>query len=336
LLALVVGCGSGGSGNSHDAAPPIDSPRPFDAKIDDAALDAFVPQDAPTDTPPSPATHTHFVIDSVSLPQNNSQAAMYGLDIDGNQTIDNQLGMVIATLTGQGFDSQATMSRAIDTGSALMLGDLAANNLTTASLATFTIYQGANPTPAPCSSAQDIVCRKHLTGSGSFSINPTAPKDTPLFGSITAGKLTAGPGHLTVQVTVTSATPVMVTLLGARVELTSTATSSTGKLAGAVSMTDINTKIIPAVRDGMAAEVVKQCTMLTSPPNCGCPTGSTAKTFLSLFDTNPQDCNISLTEVQNNSLVQSLLAPDVTVEGQQALSLGVGVHAVAGAFTDPM
>src|SRR6187551_334112 len=90
LLALVVGCGSGGSGNSHDSGLPIDSPRPFDAKLDDAGLDAFVPQDAPTDTPPSPATHTHFVLDTVSLPQNNSQAQAFGLDLNGDQTVDNQ------------------------------------------------------------------------------------------------------------------------------------------------------------------------------------------------------------------------------------------------------
>jgi hypothetical protein len=42
---------------------------------------------------------------------------------------------------------------------------------------------------------------------------------------------------------------------------------------------------------------------------------------------------ITLDEIRNNSLIQSLLAPDVTLEGQPALSLGFGVTAVKAAFT---
>jgi hypothetical protein len=40
--------------------------------------------------------------------------------------------------------------------------------------------------------------------------------------------------------------------------------------------------------------------------------------------------------VQNNSLIVSLLAPDVTLEGVQALSLGVAVHLVGGTFVAPL
>ncbi|MGE5186314.1 MAG: hypothetical protein ACM31C_29870 [Acidobacteriota bacterium] len=50
--------------------------------------------------------------------------------------------------------------------------------------------------------------------------------------------------------------------------------------------------------------------------------------LVALFDTSPKDCTISLTEVQNNSLIKSLLAPDVTIENQPALSFGMQVTAV--------
>ena len=54
--------------------------------------------------------------------------------------------------------------------------------------------------------------------------------------------------------------------------------------------------------------------------------------MVSFFDTTP-DCNVTVTELQNNSLIQSLFAPDVTVEGQQALSFGFAFTAVDATFT---
>jgi hypothetical protein len=325
-LALVLGgCGgsNGGSGKPSDAAVDV-------AVAPDAPPDA--PPDAKLiDAPPAPAGHTHFVVEKMMLPATNSQARDYGLDLNGDQTVDNQLGMVIATLSSMGFNNQVTMDKAIDTGATIMLGDLGADDLVTTTNATFTMFQGTNPMPPACASAQDTVCRHHLQGTGSFTIDPTAPVDSPLLGTITASKLTAGPGHLTISFVIGSSAPITVTLLGARVELTSTATMSTGKLAGAISMTDVNGKIIPKMQSGFMAVVSKECTMLTSPPSCGCPANSSGKTLLGLFDTN-HDCAISLSEVQNNSLILSLLAPDVTVENMQALSFGAGVHMVNGGF----
>ena len=54
--------------------------------------------------------------------------------------------------------------------------------------------------------------------------------------------------------------------------------------------------------------------------------------MISLFDTN-HDCAVSVTEIQNNSLIQALFAPDVTIDGQMALSVGFGVTAVGATFT---
>ncbi len=317
-LVVVVGCG-------EDKAKPNN-----DAAID-AAIDAYVPIDAP----PPPPNHYYFVIDKQTLPATNAQARDLAFDLDGDQVKDNQLGMVMSTLAGMGIDSQLAMDRAIDTGAAIMLGDLFALDLTTDAASTFTLYQGTNPMPPPCANAQDTVCRRHLTGMGSFTVKPGAPVDSPLMGSIAGGVLDAGPGHLTIQFAAAASSAVTVTLLGARVQLTSTATTTTGKLGGAISAADVDGKIIPALRDSFQATVMVDCPMPQSPPTCGCATNSQGKTLLGLFDTNPKDCSISVDEVRNNSLIQSLLAPDVTVENTSALSLGVGVHAVSAGFVAP-
>jgi hypothetical protein len=332
-LVILAGCGDdGGSVGPKDAAMAtpdmatmqIDAPRPVDAAVD-AMPDAVI----------VPGNAYHYVLDGVLLPQTNTQARNYALDLNGDTVVDNQLGMVIAAFTAQGLDSQATMANAVDKGNVLMLGSVRATSLMTATPASFTIYQGANPTPAPCMNAQDTVCRQHLAGTGSFSLEANAPIDPPLVGSIATNQLTAGPGHLTIRFTVLDSTPITVTLIGARVELTTNGTTFSGKLGGGISQADIQTKVLPPMRDGFEAKVMKECTMLTSPPMCGCPGGSTASTLLSLFDTN-QNCDISLMEVQNNSLIMSLFAPDITVESKQALSFGVWVTAVAGTFTDPV
>jgi hypothetical protein len=326
-LVISTGCGSNdGPSKTHDAAVDVaivDTPRPIDAA-------------PPIDAPPMVAGHTHYVIDRMLLPATNTQARDYGQDLDNNATVDNQLGMVISAFAGQGLEAQVTMDSVIDRGNAIMLADLGADDLTTTALATFTIYQGANPVPPACMNLQDTVCRKHLAGTGAFSINATAPTNPPLVGSITGGVLTAGPNPLTIQIAFADSPPVMVTMIGSRVQLTNTATTSMGKIGGGITMTDVDMKVIPGMRDGFEAMVMRDCTMLSSPPNCGCPQDSNGKTMLGLFDVSPKDCSISVAEVRQSTLIQSLLAPDVMINNQMALSLGVSVTAVKGTFTAPM
>jgi hypothetical protein len=99
-------------------------------------------------------------------------------------------------------------------------------------------------------------------------------------------------------------------------------------------MTDVDGKLVPAMREGVMATVMHDCTALTSPPTCGCAQDSAGKTYLGILDAN-QDCNVTVEEVRNNSLVQSLLATDVMVEGQQALSIGFGATLVSAGFVAP-
>ncbi len=329
LVLVLAACGDDG------AATPTDAPRiPIDAPVD-SPPDA--PPDVPFDAPAPPANHFHYVMSSLLVPTNNNQARDFGLDLDGDQVVDNQLGMVMGTLATQGFEIQAATSAQVDRGQVLELFDLGADSFTASSSATFAAYIGATPMPPPCSGAGDTVCRRHLTGAGTFTIAPASPTRPPLTGVIAGGMMTTAAGQLVVPLTmVFGSTPIYVTLLGAKVQLAQASDPAimSLKLTGGVTQADINTKLIPAMRDGIEASVMKDCTALASPPQCGCASNSTGATMVNLFDTN-NNCSVTVAEVQNNSLIQSLLAPDVMLEGQQCLSYGVRATAVKAGFVAP-
>jgi len=161
------------------------------------------------------------------------------------------------------------------------------------------------------------------------------PQDTPLAGDFASGTFTGGPGHIPVQLAFLGSSATTLDLIGARVKVTANVSGITqGVLAGGVSQTELDTKVYPNISTSFNELVALECSALTSPPACGCTSGSTGATLISLFDTN-HDCSISVDEIENNTLVQSLFAPDVTLENQKCISLGVGFTAVPGEFTSP-
>lgn len=292
-------------------------------------------QSSMADAPPAPAERYHYVVDEVNIPATNTQAREFGLDLDGDAVVDNQLGMVLATFTEMGIDAQSWFDKQIDTGEAIMLADLFTLDFASASDATFTIYQGSNPMPAACLNTQDTLCRRHLTGSASFTALAT-PVDPPLSGSFVNGVLAAGPGQLTIQLAFPDAPPTELSLVGARVKLADVSDTALGAavLAGGVTQTDIDGKLYPALQIGFTVAVTADCTMLSTPPGCGCADNTNGKTYIGLFDSN-NDCQISVDEIRTNSLFQSLFAPDVMLDGQMCLSVGVRAHAVRAGFVAP-
>jgi hypothetical protein len=322
LLLVLVACGGNSSGKHPDAMI-----------------------DARPDAPPPPPGHYYFVIDHETVPTNNTEARADGLDLNGDGTVDNQFGMVLGTLSSMGFDIQGAVSKSVDTGATLMLADLYALDFANTAGATFMVYDGANPSPAPCNGSADAVCRHHLAGTGVFDIDANSPRDTPLAGKAVGGRFDLGPGHLPLQLAMFGGVPLHLHLIGARVRLSTVSADhiSSGILAGAVPQSDMNTMVFPQMAASLVPIVQRDCCGLaTSPggvtcnpnatPSCGCTDGSTGKTMLGLLDTSPKDCVITAGEIQNNSLFMALFAPDVMVEGQMALSLGVTITAVTGGF----
>jgi hypothetical protein len=310
-IVLVAACGGGGQ-SPADAAEP----------------------DVPIDTPVGPLAAHHYVVDQQLVPRNNSEARTLGLDLNDDAVIDNQLGMVIATLAGQGLDTQAQVDTAVDTGTTIALVELGTENNFGPGGGSFALFAGANPNPAACNSPNDTVCRRHLQGDATFDIAANDPRNAALLGSFNGASFTStATGLLRVHVPLLTEAPIALDLVGARVVVRANATEVMDSIvAGGVTQNELNTEVIPQMQTSFAAAVQRDCGG-AGPPTCGCANPSTGRTMLGLFDTSPQDCSISLAEVQNNTLIQSLLAPDIMLNGVPVLSFGMGITGVPATFT---
>ena len=278
--------------------------------------------------------HHHFVVNKAFIPKNSTEAHMFGLDLNGDKAVDNQLGMVLGTLGSQGFDIQTSIDTAVNQGSIILLADMQTSDYMTSSGAGLKVLLGSNPVPAACTDASDKVCGHHLTGTGMFD---AAATDAEVTGKIVNGTFNGGPGDLNLKLSIAGAN-VDLSLIGARAQVTgmSDAGIMSGIVAGAVTQDDLNTKVLPAIQSSLAPLIARDCTKLDMPtanPACGCADGSTGKTVISLFDTTPKDCMVTTAEIMNNGLIMSLLQPDVTINGVMALSIGIKVTAVAGKYT---
>ncbi|MBS1121127.1 MAG: hypothetical protein H6Q90_3355 [Deltaproteobacteria bacterium] len=278
---------------------------------------------------PPTGPHSTSVAKTVLVPTNNNQARDFGLDLNDDKTVDNQLGMVLGTLAGQGFEIQKGIDEAVSSGSIILIVDFQAPNFDSTTAAGLQIKLGDMPMPAACTDPADLTtCGKHLDGSGSFAIAAGSPDNAAIGGKIAGGVFTGGPGDLSLQIVLGGAAPIQLDLIGARAKGTGITATGFSELilAGALTQDNLDTKVIPAVHAQLGPLITRDCPTGMAPPDpCGCAANSTGKTIIGLFDTNPKDCMVTIEEIKTNSLIQSLLAPDVTIDGMQALSVGIKV-----------
>jgi hypothetical protein len=300
-------------------------------------------------------TNTQFVVDKILMPTTAAQANMFGLNLDGDEQgrPDNALGQILSTLAGQAggsFNLQDAIDEQVNQGDIILLANVQATALTTAAGVGTSIFLGSNPSTAPCLNADDVVCGLHLDGMTTFDIDAASPSqaDSTLVGQIVGGRLTGGPGSVTIELSLVQGGEALVAnLVGARVEGAITADDMTGgKLGGAITEQALNDDILPALHMILGTTIAEDCTGTADP--C-CEDGSTGQLLIDLFDeSDPQDCVVTLEELKNNSLISSLLAPDVDLfdgdpsankfdprkDGvKDSLSLGIGFTATGGTFT---
>ena len=291
-----------------------------------------------------------YVVATATVPASASQATKdFGIDLDGDGRKDNALGSVLATLKGQGLDVQPSLTAAVNDGSIVLLTEFQTKSFSAASASGLRVFLGDNTmiTPAACTDPlMPATCGLHLKGTGSFKISAASPTTALVSGPIVGGTFKGGPGTISLQISLTAgAAPLQLDLLGARAELSTITDTSIGKgiVAGAISKADLDNKILPAIKGQLDAQVAACTGTPKTPPMCGCMAGSGAAQILSLFDTTPADCAVSLDEIKNNSIIKTLLAPDVECSTSgcvangtpNALSIGLGVTAVKGTFTAP-
>lgn len=280
-------------------------------------------------TPEGP--HYTYVVSEASVPTTNPQATEFGLDLNGDKVVDNQLGAVLAALVTQGLDVQTAIADAVNEGDIILLMDLQTTDFSSARGAGLQIKLGDKATamPAPCADAADTTCRKHLDGTGSFAVAAGSPNDAAVAGKVVGGTFNGGPGRISIEIALGGPDSVQLDLIGARAKATGMSDSGIESviLAGALTEADLNAQVIPAIHSQITPLIAGDCTGVGGPPDCGCTAGSTGRTILTLFDTMPKDCAVSVEEIRGNSLLQQLLAPDVEIDGEAALSLGIKVKA---------
>jgi len=309
--AATGGAGAGGTAGSGGTAG-------------DAASDACV--DCPT------GWHFGYVLSEMKVPTSSPEADQLSLDLDGDGNVDNQFGKVLATLMGQGFDIQGSNDEAIARGHTLTLFDFQAPSFTSASGAALTMKIGANPNPAACTDPNDLAtCGKHLAGTATFDIAPSSPTDRVVQGPIDTSVFKGGPGNLFIQLAIAGTTPIKLDLVGARVEAKNPSATGLDEviLAGGILKTEIDTAFLPDFATQLQAAVTQDCPGTAGA--CGCASDSTGKTILSLFDAD-NDCVVTVAELKSDSLMNALLAPDIKIDGADALSFGVKLSAVQAKF----
>jgi len=222
-----------------------------------------------------------FVVDSIAVPKNNTEARQFGADLNGDRTVDNQLGMVIATLSGFAGDITMHPNDMIRSGAIASSVELVANDF----------------------ASDDTVALRYFGADGEHA--------ELVGGALTDGRFTTETGGTAIvrlPVFVDS-DPIVVRLNNLHATLLADGHGGfDANFAGLIEADEAH---------GAAFAGVQQ--MFASRPN-------DHLIFFHMLDTMPKDFTVTQQEFEKNSIIVSLLAPDVTHDGKQMLSIGFHVH----------
>lgn len=259
------------------------------------------------DSKPSPVG-LEAVVNKILLP--NSGTA-YAIDLDGNGTKDNQIGVImgaIKILGGANFNLQADLDLQLAEGKVLMLFRLQSKSLVTDPSVSLRLYDGRDLDNNP---------KDNFSGAEPFSIDKTGPMNLLLGGQVNVGVLNAGPGNLSAPIPMGGVVTSVSLRLSRLSALVSSKGMTKGQIHGAIPMSDVNSKILPS----LATDLDKTWKKTTDPGK---------KKVIAAFDTDGNG-TITATDLQKNALVGMIIAPDVDTNGDKnpdAMSLGIGFTAV--------
>lgn len=280
--------------------------------------------------PPLEGDIHQYVVSDLKVPKTNAEAREFALDLNNDDRADNELGMVFAVLENEGLGTASTAREALLRGGLLMLAEIQTTSLEDADDAGLTTFLGSDPVPDACTDDANLAtCGQHLKGTGHFTVDVDSASHQAR-GPITGGGFLGDTGIMPVEFAISLAGVIRLDLRGAQVKITQISeTGAHGVLAGAITHTDVDEIIVPEAQQQIDRIIVTECTGPTSPGNCGC--SGRSQLLQELFDAD-KDCRVDVQEVATNSVVQSLLAPDVRVHGQEMLSFGVGVEFARATF----
>lgn len=290
----------------------------------------------------SSGAHHTFVVSSVELPAHAAAANELAFDLDGDRRPDNQLGIILPTLSEI---LPRSVSDIVDDvlrrGELIILVDVQATDMVEATGVGGRIYAGKNPTPSACIDDVDTTCGRHLSGNASFDIDPELYMDAAFAGDVRGGEFTSMPSKMTFELYIEGLLPrpLLVDLIGARASSRHGDGTMQGIAGGAILLTDIHERIFP-----MAVEIAERdCT--GTAPAC-CTENSLGASLVNYFDDNG-DCALSVDELATNEVLRIVLTPDLDMlddngnfaphsDGiNESVSLGAGFNAVSAVFTQP-
>ncbi|HSV41113.1 MAG TPA: hypothetical protein VLI04_20295 [Nocardioidaceae bacterium] len=260
---------------------------------------------------PTPVKHG-YVVNSLNFPTNADDARALGRDLTGDGNPDNQLGMVLTALAGQGLDLTSNVAATLKSGGVVILHSLRTTSLANARGATLKVLRGkpkANP---------------DLNGGGLFAVDTTKPS-VKLKARIKNYKVKAGPGAIPFVLPALAPGQQPVTLTVKKGLVTATcrrAKCVDGRINGAITMAHINFRLIPAFARLFQSMVDDDC---IDPPGT-CDPNSGGQSVLNLFDDN-NDGAITAPELRASQFIMGLFAPDLDLNkdgDEDAMSFGVG------------
>jgi hypothetical protein len=293
-----------------------------------AACNALKPTPAPTQTPdvlPTTGIQYHFVTNKLLLPTTQEQTQAFALNVDGDpqQHPDNKFGEMLTLLTSAapGLELQSNLDQAINTGQLILLHVVKADNSQNDPSVSWSIFLGQTAQAAPS-----------FGGSDKLVLNPAAPTNTPIVGSLTNGHFTGGQGSARVKMFLLGQ-PVEVNLIGVRIEADLSAQGCiNGKLGGGLTVDEFRGKLLPAIAEGIN-QIIKT-------------DSAVAKTLRQAFDSD-QNGTITTQELENNPLLMLAISPDLDLldasgkfspnqdSVKDSYSVGLGFTCVPATFTAP-
>jgi hypothetical protein len=274
---------------------------------------------------PATGTQYYFVTNKLLLPTTQEQTQEFALNIDADSQnlADNKFGelLTLLTSTNQGFQLQATLDQAINTGQLVSLHVVKTNDLVNDPNVLWSIFLGQSTQSAPA-----------FNGSDQLILNSAMPVNSPIVGALTNGHFVGGPGMTHIQMMLLGQI-VEVDLIGVHLEADlSTNGCTNGKIGGGITSEDFRGNLLPALAAGIDQVIKADQTAAT--------------VLLPIFDADGNG-TITSEELEKNPLLMLAVSPDLDLldgsgnfnPGQDGVkdsySAGLGFTCVPAIFDVP-
>lgn len=269
----------------------------FDDDNDNGSSSRCAPvEESPVELGSPTASERTYLLDTIDLPGNASEATQFGFDLDRDKIPDNALGN-IASAVAQigGGDVEGAANEAIEAGQLLHLLTVVEDRNSPQAGIVVVHGDDLDGDPGDNLSGDETFGIDRARGSGSIS------------GMINNGVLTASGGQLPIALAIPGHPRVYPLRLDvAQIRVTVTDDGLEGFIGGAIPDNVVRDSFIPFLADSLQVTVDRDCEQGVCEPN------SFGELMLDVFDDNT-DGIIAAEELRESSVIAGLFAPDVDV-----------------------